>query len=89
MSQAEAIRTEPYMKYYTPEEISKMCLQYADYVAQKKGDTPEARSLLREIPLLPKSANIQKRKFGVDSLINSGVNLYEAVQEYGYDWLKR
>ena len=89
MSQAEAIRREPYMKYYSKEEISKMCLKYADYVAQKKSDTPEAQSLLREIPLLPKSANIQKKMFGVNSLIDSGVNLYEAVQEYGYDWLKR
>lgn len=87
MSQAETIRTEPYIKYYSPEEIRKMSLKVADLLAADKKD--EADILLNEIPLLPKSAEIWKRLCGVEHLIASGVNLYEVVQEYGIDWLRK
>ena len=87
MSQTEPIRTEPYIKYYSPDEIRSMGLKVADLLAADKDD--EADILLNEIPLLPKSAEIWKRLYGVDDLIASGVNLYEVVQEYGIDWLKK
>ncbi len=89
MSQAEAIRTEPYMKYYSPDEIRTMGLQYVELLKAGKGDSEEAQKLLNEIPILPKSAQIMKKMNGIESVIASGINLYEAVQEYGYDWLKR
>ena len=85
MSQAEDVRREPYMKYYSHEEINKMCLKVADLLASDKHE--EADSLLKEIPLLPKSAEIMKRLYGKGHMIASGINLYEAVQEYGEEWL--
>lgn len=87
MSQAVAIRTEPYSKYYRPDEINKMCLKVAELLAAGKKD--EADSLSNEIPLLPKSAEIWKRLYGVEDLIASGVNLYEVIQEYGIEWLNK
>lgn len=87
MSETQSIRTEPYIKYYSPDEIREMGLKVAKLLAADKKD--EADILLNEIPLLPKSAEIWKRLCGVDSLIASGVNLYEVVQEYGIDWLKK
>lgn len=87
MSQAEILRKEPYMKYYSPEEINKMCLQVADFVS--KGKRNEASILLKEIPLLPKSAKIMKEMFGCKHVIESGYNLIEVVEEFGHDWLKQ
>lgn len=87
MSQAEVIRTEPYIKYYTDEEINKMCIEYASLLEQGKDE--EADILSNEIPILPKSAQIMKRMMGIESVIASGINLYEVVQEYGYEWLER
>ncbi len=85
MSQAEDVRREPYMKYYSPEEIKEMGFKVADLLAADKDE--EAEILLKEIPLLPKSAQIMKRLYGKEHMIASGVNLYEAVQEYGQEWL--
>ncbi len=89
MSQAEVVRREPYMKYYSEEEINKMCLEYAALLEQGKEDSEEAEMLLNEIPILPKSAQIMKKMMGIESVIASGINLYEAVQEYGEAWLER
>ena len=87
MSQADVTRKEPYMKYYSPEEINKMCLQVADLLS--KGKRNEASMLLKEIPLLPKSAKIMKEMFGCKHVIESGYNLIEAVEEFGREWLKQ
>lgn len=87
MPQAEAVQREPYMKYYSEDEINEMCLRFADLLSQGKEE--EAHKLSNEIPLLPKSAQIMKRMVGIDSMIESRINLYEAVQEYGREWLER
>ena len=87
MSQADVTRKEPYMKYYSREEINKMCLQVADLLS--KGKRNEASMLLKEIPLLPKSAKIMKEMFGCKHVIESGYNLIEAVEEFGHEWLKQ
>lgn len=87
MSQLTATKTLPYSKYYSPDEINSMCLKVAELLAANKKD--EADFLSNEIPLLPKSAEIWKRLYGVDDLITSGVNLYEVIQEYGIEWLNK
>lgn len=87
MTQPEGVRKEPYMKYYSPEEIRAMCLRGAELLAE--GREEEADRLFNEVPLLPKSAKIMKEMVGVDEMIASGVNLYEAVREYGPEWLTR
>lgn len=87
MSQADVMRKEPYMKYYSPEEIREMCLRGASLLAE--GREEEADMLFNEVPLLPKSAKIMKELVGIDVMIEEGVNLYEAVKEYGDEWIKR
>ena len=87
MSQAELLRREPYMKYYSPEEIRNMCLRGASLLAEGKQD--EADLIFNEVPILPKSAKIMKEMVGIEAMIESGVNLYEAVKEYGDEWLKQ
>lgn len=87
MSHPEDVRTEPYMKYYSPEEIRTMCIRGAELLAAGRED--EADRLFNEVPLLPKSAKIMKEMVGVEAMIASGVNLYAAVREYGMEWLKR
>ena len=89
MSQAEAIRSEPYTKYYTDEEISRMCLEYASLLEQGKGDSEEADALLNEIPLLPKGGEVMKKVVGIDYMIESRMNLYEVIQEYGHGWIEQ
>jgi len=89
MSQAEVIRTEPYMKYYSPDEIQTMSLRYVELLQAGKKHTQEAKTLLNEIPILPKPAQVMKDIMGIDNVIASGINLYEAVQEYGEQWLER
>jgi len=89
MSQAEVIRTEPYMKYYSPDEIQTMSLRYVELLQAGKKHTQEAKTLLNEIPILPKPAQVMKDITGIDNVIASGINLYEAVQEYGEQWLER
>ncbi|RRD72082.1 MULTISPECIES: hypothetical protein [unclassified Desulfovibrio] len=85
MPEVEAVRREPYLKYYSEDEINEMCLRVADLLTAGKKE--EAGRLLNEIPLLPKSAEIMKRLYGRERMIASGINLYEAVQEYGREWL--
>ena len=45
MSQAEDVRREPYMKYYSPEEIKEMGFKVADLLAADKDE--EAEILLK------------------------------------------
>lgn len=89
MSQAEAVKAEPYLKYYSEEEIRTMGLRYADLLSVGEGDSEEAQMLLNEIPILPKSAQIMKNMMGIEEVIASGINLYEAVQEFGEEWLEK
>lgn len=85
MSQMETIACKPYIKYYSEDEIMEMGFKVVELL--KLGKEDESDNLLKEIPLLPKSAQIMKKLYGAKHMIESGVNLYEAVQEYGWDWL--
>lgn len=78
---------KPYMKHYSPEEIHAMCLQVVALLSEGKRE--EAGILLKEIPLLPKSAKIMKELSGGEHLATSGYNLAEAMAAFGPDWLER
>ena len=49
----------------------------------------ECRRIMKTIPMTPYLAKIAKEYFGADYLIKSGLNLSEADEEYGSDWLTR
>ncbi len=41
-----------------------------------------------EIPILPGLANNLKQRYGIKAVIESGINLSEAVKYYGKEWLE-
>jgi hypothetical protein len=56
---------------------------------EKEGKFEEAEVLHKTIPLAPYLAKFLKDHIGVDALLKSGVNLCEANETYGSDWLSR
>ena len=87
MSQAEAIRREPNLKRFTEAEIDQMLDKIYTYIDNNRIE--EAEKLMIQVPMLPKSAKIMKEMVGIDEMISMGVNLSEAVDEYGYEWLSK
>ena len=87
MSQAEAVHREPNLKRYTEAEIDEMMDKIHTYI--DNNHIEEAEKLMIQVPMLPKSAKIMKEMVGIDRMISMGVNLSEAVDEYGYGWLSK
>jgi hypothetical protein len=53
------------------------------------GKVAEAKVLERTIPIQPWAAEFIKKYLGLDALLTAGVNLAEAEQKYGREWLVR
>jgi hypothetical protein len=77
----------PQMKTMTLKE--KLATNVKVVELEKQGKMEEAEALHKTIPLAPYLAKFLKDHIGVDELLKSGVNLSEAYQEYGSDWLSR
>lgn len=87
MKQSEVVRCEPNLKKYTEAEIDEMMDKYEHLlVANEKA---EAEKIMYMIPLAPKDAQILKELIGIDKMIAQGLNLSEAVEAYGHEWLER
>ncbi len=88
MSQAPLkSRRKPNLKRYSEEEIKEICRQASKLF--EEGRTDEADELISELPLLWQSAEILKELIGIEAMIESGANLSEAVDHFGYQWLER
>ena len=87
MAQAEMIRREPNLKRYTPEE--KMDIFMHAFALLEEGREEEATEALHEAPLDWRSAKILKEMIGIEAMIADNVNLSEAVDHYGMEWLER
>ena len=87
MSQAEAIRREPNLKRFTEAEIDQMLDKLAEFMLS--GKKKEADEVMYTIPLAPKDAQALKELIGIDEMIAQGINLSEAVEAYGHEWLNR
>ena len=57
--------------------------------ARERGDFEEAESIIDQIPLDPDIAMIAKKVSGSEYLKNSGLNLTDAEEFYGKDWLDK
>lgn len=55
--------------------------------AEEKGDFKKAEEIQKQIPLSYKSAMAAKEVWGSDFLKNSDLNLSEAEEAYGKNWL--
>lgn len=87
MAQAEMIRREPNLKQYTHEE--KLDLIYRAVALLDEGKEDEADALICEVPLHWKACKILKETMGIDGMVANNINLSEAVEHYGNEWLER
>ncbi|MDR0637706.1 MAG: hypothetical protein LBG27_02185 [Spirochaetaceae bacterium] len=56
---------------------------------RKQGKIEEAEELEKQIPLAPYLARFYKKHLGLEALLQSGWNLWEAVEEYGPEFLSK
>ncbi len=57
------------------------------YDLEMAGKKDEAEELKKQVPLNAGMANLLKEDMGIKALIASGLNLSEAVEKYGKEWL--
>jgi hypothetical protein len=77
---------KPFMKKLTlkeREEIVDKAIEALD-----RGDEDEYDRFCKMLPISPESASDLKKSIGVEALIESGINLFLAVEEYGEEWLR-
>lgn len=77
---------EPNLREYTLLEAADLAYKWLDL--EEQGNFEEADKVKLEIPLLPGLANNLKQRMGIKALIESGLNLSEAVKYYGKEWLE-
>lgn len=77
---------QPFLKKLSPEERKEIL--YKAVAAAERGDDDEYDRLSFMFPVNPQSANDLKKSMGIKALIATGMNLIEAVDEYGEDWLR-
>ncbi len=77
---------EPNLREYTILEAADLGYKWMEL--REQGKFEEAEKVRLEIPLIPGIANNYKEQYGIKALIESGVNLSEAVKYYGKEWLE-
>jgi hypothetical protein len=65
-------------------QIGMKCFELED-----QGKMKEAEELHRQIPIPPYLARFYKKHLGLEALLDSGWNLWEAVEEYGPEFLTK
>ena len=73
---------EPNLREYTVLEAADLGYKWMDL--EEQGKYEEAEKVHLEIPILPGLAN----NYGIKAVIESGINLSEAVKYYGKEWLE-
>lgn len=77
---------EPNLREYTILEAADLGYKWMEL--REQGKFEEAEKVRLEIPLIPGIANNYKEQYGIKALIESGINLSEAVKYYGKEWLE-
>lgn len=77
---------EPNLREYTILEAADLGYKWIEL--KEQGKFEEAEKVRLEIPLIPGIANNYKEQYGIKALIESGINLSEAVKYYGKEWLE-
>lgn len=76
------------VEYVSPEERQRISEQLTDALCRDASDE-EIDQIGARLPLLPCLALSLKETRGLQGLLDSDFNLYDAVQEYGEDFLKK
>jgi hypothetical protein len=77
---------KPVIKKLTPEEKDEIFNKAME--ALERDDIEECDRYCKLLPADPVMLNILKRSSGIEAVIDSGINLIEAVEKYGEDWLR-
>ncbi len=77
---------EPNLREYTILEAADLGYKWMEL--REQGKFEEAEKVRLEIPLIPGIVNNYKEQYGIKALIESGINLSEAVKYYGKEWLE-
>ena len=72
-------------KAMNPAEIAEIMARAT--ALEDNGNTDEARQLFRSIPLSPVEARQLKEAVGVKAMLEAGLNLHDAIEEFGDEWL--
>ncbi len=86
MSTQPNLPIQPNLTKYTLDEACGLADKYLSLLDEGKED--EAEQFALNIPIAPFTAQIEKERIGIKALIESGINLSRAVEEYGESWLK-
>ena len=78
--------TKPFLKKYSQDERFEIVDKAIE--ALDRGDEDEYDRYCLMLPVNPASANDLKKSVGIEALIASGINLVEAVEAYGEEWLR-
>lgn len=76
---------KPNLRIFTEAEEEE--LMDKSYELSISGREDEARELGLQIPIDADMLDFLKEKYGMGFLLESGMNLSKAVEEYGEDWL--
>lgn len=76
---------QPNLREYTLRESANLAHLWIEL--KEQGRYEEAEKIKLEIPLLPGLANNLKEEIGIEAMVKKGINLSEAVKEYGTNWL--
>ena len=78
---------QPNLREYSTTEAADLGHKWMEL--EEAGLHEEAEKIQLEIPLLPGLANNMKQEIGIEAMIEMGINLSEAVKEYGHEWLEQ
>lgn len=76
------------VEYVSPEERQEITERETDALCRGASDE-ELEQIRARRPILPCLAKSLKETVGLEALLASDLNLYDAVQEYGEDFLKQ
>lgn len=76
-----------FVEYVSKQEREKITEKLIDAMCRNAPEE-EIDRIMTQLPVLPCLAMSLKESIGLDGLLRSDLNLYDAVQEYGEDFLK-
>ncbi len=77
---------KPFVKRLSEEESNEILTEAMK--ALERGDEDEYDRLGLMFPVSPEMADDLKKSIGIKALVESGINLIEALDTYGENWLR-
>ena len=81
----ETLNPAPVIIHYTEDEEYEITIQALE--ARRNNNEEEYERLLMLLPGLPEIMNFFKREFGLQYILDAGLNLSKTIDQYGEQWL--